>query len=444
MEQRARPATTITAKNGLTLEECTAIALKRNLELQAARFDEITKQAIHKSSSIKILPTVVFSGELSERDAPRYSFSDVLGQEGMHPNPAEGPSVRNWSTGSERSLWRYNVGLRWSLTDTALAYYVSRSSRNDRIIAHYKKVRTAQKLVGAVEAAFFRLVGLQSSVAIAKEMHSVRKRIAKDAKDLHQDQLLPVEELQKALQEAIDAEQILSKIYDDLEAQRNTLASLMGVSPDYCVDGGFYVVGCLSAPHFNVPPCKMEMTAAQNRPELFESGLKHLNSVNDWKRTIVKYFPRVTGFWKVLRDNDKFLYEKDWKEVGLLVHFDLVEWLANLKESGAARSEAAKTDKDLAAAALALTTQVRTAALRYGSSLKEVNLAERALRGHREVWQAVRARYLMQDADKLTLEAAHAEVLNGRIRTTIAVGNANAALANLKTELGTNYNEPLH
>jgi len=46
-------------------------------------------------------------------------------------------------------------------------------------------------------------------------------------------------------------------------------------------------------------------------------GLTHVNSVNDLRRTIVKFFPTITGFWRYSRDKDKFLYEKEWKEAAL-------------------------------------------------------------------------------------------------------------------------------
>ncbi|MFC1836744.1 hypothetical protein ACFL2Q_18800 [Thermodesulfobacteriota bacterium] len=85
---RARPATSVTRKSLLTLADCRAIALKNNLEFQAAQMEQLTKKAIEFSNKTKMLPHFLLSGELSERDNSYYSYSEVLGREGRAPAPA--------------------------------------------------------------------------------------------------------------------------------------------------------------------------------------------------------------------------------------------------------------------------------------------------------------------------------------------------------------------
>ena len=109
-----------------------------------------------------------------------------------------------------------------------------------------------------------------------------------------------------------------AKLRNELEKQRNILASAMGLSPDYCVDGGFYVVGSLTRPVMNMALCDLEMQAMRSRPEAFESGLTHLNSTNDLKRAIIKYLPKATTFWRVTRDKDRISLqqglERSWSD----------------------------------------------------------------------------------------------------------------------------------
>lgn len=445
---RVKPATAAVGNRKLALEDCRGIALANNLELQVARMDEFTKKAIEYSNRTKMLPHFLFTGDLSQRDNYGYAFSDVLGQEGRNPNPAAPPppgtgtGVTNYSVGHERSTWRYVLETRWSPTDAALAYYLSKSNSNDRLKAHYQRVRIAQKLVAVVDASYFRLLSLQEGLPLAEQLAASRSVVADKMKQAYKKRIAGVEEYGRASQNADRARRLLAKVRNDIERQRNILASAMAISPDYCIDGGFRVIGGLSAPYFHEPLCEMEIKAVQNRPEAFDAGLNHINSLNDLKRTIIKYFPKVSGFWRYSRDKDRFLYNKDWKEVGGAVYFDLLDWLANVSESRAARFNSVKTQREMGAVALGITSQVRAAALQYFDSMDELQSVQAVLGGAREVLRVAATRTAKDDLDRLALEEAKANVLQDMLERTRSLGEANASLAELQGAMGTNYNEP--
>ena len=348
VHHRFVPPSVVAGKRVLTLEDCRAIALANNLDLQVARIDEITKQRVLSSTRTKMLPHILFSGDLSHRDNLGFAYSDVLGQEGVQPRKdPTGTGVTSYSTGHERSTWRYILETRWSPTDAALAYYLSKSSGNDRLAAHYQKVRVAQKLIATVDGAFFRLLALQECLPLAGQLYASRSVVAVRTRTALEKKLLGVEDWNKAQQNALRGRRILSKIRVEILKQRNILASVMGISPDQCADGGFCVTGLLEPPCFSMKLCDMELSAVRNRPEAVVAGLGHLNSTNDLKRCIVKYYPKVSGFWKYARDKDKFLYNKDWKEIGFSISFDLLDWLTNVQEFRAARSNAVKTAREI-------------------------------------------------------------------------------------------------
>ncbi|MBI4963448.1 MAG: TolC family protein [Desulfomonile tiedjei] len=449
INHRVKPATTVTGKRFLTLEDCRTLALGNNLDLQAARLEELTQQAIQYSNRTRILPHFIFSGDLSERSNLRYSYSDVLGLEGAHPRYQQQnlggaqPGVTSFSTGHERSTWYYVLETRWSPTDAALAYYVTKSSANETTKSRYHKLRIAQKLVELVDSSFFRLLALQEVLPLAENLFSLRKGMLYKTEQLLQDRLGKVEEYHRAEQRTSRAKRLLGKIRNDIENERNILASAMALSPDYCIDGGFRLEGALSRPRFSSELCELEMIAVRRRPEAYEAGLAHLSSVNDLKRTIVKYFPRVTGFWRHARDKDKFLYDPAWKEVGISIYFDLVEWLANVDESKASRIKSEKTEREMSAIALGITSQVRLAALKYFDGMDELENAESSVASLRKVLHAVEARVSMQDVERLMAEEARAELLEAKIMRIRALGEANATLAALQSSMGTNYQESM-
>lgn len=442
---RFRPAEAVAGKKSLTLDDCKKIALTQNLELQLARVEEITRAAIRDSNQKKMLPHLIFSGDLGERDNLGFSYSDVIGQEGLSPRAAEAAGstgVTNFSVGHERSTWRYDLELRWSPTDTALAYFLSRSSRNDRLSAHYQRVRVAQKLVGAVEAAYYRLLTLQNLMPKGRWLKALRNRVLQETEHLFERKMKSVDEYQQVKESFLRSAQTLLTIQDNCERQRNALATAMRLSPEYRGTSGFSVAGAISAPSFRGSIAHMEITAVENRPEAVEAGLNYLNSVNDIHRTIVKFFPRISGYWKYTRDKDKFLYNKDWKEVGIRTHFDITEWLTNWDESRAARSNSVKADKEVGAVALGITSQVRQAALRYFRALRELANAEESLKISRRALETAKVRARSDDISKIQLLEVEASAMQEEIDRTLALGEANATLAELRAEMGVNYREP--
>jgi len=445
LNSRFTPAAAVTGKKFLTLEDCRGIALAKNLELQLARVEEITKAALRDSNQKKMLPHLLFTGELGERDNYGFSYSDVLGQEGRTPGTAGGigsTGVTNYSVGHERSTWRYNLEIRWSPTDTALAYYLSKSGGNDRQRAQHQRIRVAQRLIGTVESAFFRLLAFQKLLPMAVRLKNLRNTVLRETEHLYAKKMKSVEDYQLAQQDFLRSGRTLLGIQDGFERQRNILATAMRLSPEFRAECGFYVMGELAAPVFHDCIPHLEMTAVKNRPESYEAGLNYLNSINDVHRTIIKYFPKFSGYWRYTRDKDKFLYNKDWKEVGVRATFDLTEWLTNIDESKAARSNSAKVEGEVGAVALGITSQVREAALRYYRSVRELANVESSLRISRKVLETAKLRAGTDDITKLALLQAEASSLMEEIDRIQALGEGNASLAELTAAMGTNYREP--
>ncbi len=445
-ELRIKPARLVTGKRSLTAEDCRSLALSRNLDVQSARVEEMVKAAIDKGNRTKLLPHLLFFGELSERDNYGYSYSDVIGQEGRTPSPASstagGTGVTNYSVGHERSTWRYSLELNWSPTDAALAYYLAKSSGNDRTKARFQRVRVGQKLVAQVDAAFFRLLSLQRRQPLAERLAALRARVREQTEALARSKMKTPEDEYRAGQRALKAARLSSAISHEREKQRNTLASSLYLSPDQSVDGGFAAEGALDLPCFRDEIPSMEMKAIQNRPECLEAGLNLANSINDVKRTRVKYFPKVVGFRRYTRDKDQYLYNKDWKDVGVRVHYDLGEVVTNLEEALAARSSADKADLNGAAVAIGVTAQVRSAALSYFRTLREAEYAEVGLGMSRKALAYARAKAADNDLSKLALLDVEGDAIEEEIEWLRALGEAQAALAELHSAMGTNYREP--
>lgn len=441
---RIRPATTVTGKRWMSLEDCRAMALANSLDLQKARSEELAQAAMEYSNRTKLLPHFLFSSELSDRDNEAFSYSEVLGQMGVSPQPGtSGTGVNQFSTGRERPTWRYSLESRWTPTDAALAYYLTRSSRNDKRKQHYLRVRIAQRLMGVVEASYYRLLSFQKIMPLArKQVEILREASAKNEKLLDL-KLATTERYQRIKKKFIAGQGLLVSLGNEAEQQRNLLASAMQLSPEYCVDGGFYLVGEIPPPDLDECASDLELIAVNNRPEAYVAGLTHLNSINDVKRVMVKSFPRVTGFWRLTRDKDKHLYNRDWKDVGMQVYFDILQWSSDMMEYEASKKIADKTYDEIGAVALGITSEVRAASLRYRDAVVRLQTADRTLAASNEILQMFKRRAAMDAQERLALLEAQAEIINDEINAIRARGEVQAALAELKSAMGTNYSEGL-
>lgn len=442
-KHRLTPPPMVAGNRIFHLVDCRAIALSNNLDIQVARLEEITKKSIEHSNRTKLLPHLVCSGELSERDNTLYSYSDPMGFEGQAPEAGGGVGVNNWATSHERGTWRYSWETRWSPTDAALAFYVTRSSVNDTIKAHYQKVRVAQKLIGIVDSSYFRLLSLQECMPIAEELVSVCTRVAKNTERLLEKRLKPLEDYHRAKQRLIKARGILDSVRNEMEKERNNLASAMALAPGFGKDCGIRVEGKLQHPSFKGDICQMEMEAVVNRPEAYQAGLNHFNSINDLRRTIVRYFPKVTGFWRWTHDKDKYIWNKDWKDVGMYIYLDVLDWIVNRDESRAADAMVVKTQREVGAVALGITSQVRIAGLKYFEALDKLRSAEESLKSSQKVLQITQEKLQRDAVAELAVDDAKAGLLQDRIEKIRGLGEANAALAELNAVMGMNYNEPL-
>ena len=159
---RSKPASAVTGRRLLTLADCRALAVASSLEIEKVRIEEISRRAVEFSNRTRMMPHVILAGELSERDNLAFSYSEILGREGVIPQPGStGEGVNQFSTGRERGTFRYTLESRWSPTDAALAYYLTKTSRNEGDKKRFMRIRVTQRLFGVVDASFQRLLTLQ-------------------------------------------------------------------------------------------------------------------------------------------------------------------------------------------------------------------------------------------------------------------------------------------
>lgn len=410
-----------------SLEQCRQLTLRNNPDLQVEAWEQAAKQAFAYANKLKTLPRPGLAAELSNRDNLLYPY-------------AADTDTLAWSYPLEHATWRYFLELKWSPTDALQDYYLANNDCNDGMKANYQRLRVSQKLVGSVDAAFYRLLSLQECLPLAERLTKIRTSVAQEAKDLRQDRLNDLEDYLRTEEKASMARHRLTRIRVELERQKIILTSLMGLLPQNCPQG-VLVAGEMAQPAFKICTTDLEMQALTYRPEAQIEGLNRVNSINDLKRTTVKYFPKVSTFYRYGKDLGYKRADRNIDDFGLLFYLDLLDVFTNLKERSALTARRAKVEQRMGATALAIATEVRMAVLRCMEADEELQTIYASLERARKQLQFARGKAKVGVLENVAVEDAQGNVLQEEIEKIRSIGEGNARLAELQCAVGINYCE---
>lgn len=124
------------------------------------------------------------------------------------------------------------------------------------------------------------------------------------------------------------------------------------------------------------------------------------------------------------------------------MYCDLLEWVTGTHQSNAARLDAQATERKTGMVALGIASQVRVAALEYADTLAELQSAEASLNSSEEAFRSAGQKRPKDEMEKLALADLKAYMLEDTIARDRALGETNAALAELQGAMGINYSEP--
>ncbi|GEM_PF-496243 len=443
---RVRPLAV--ANNGnteLALHDCIRLALANSLDLQTALWDERVKWGKAKSSRVHMLPSLKGEYELGMRDRPAWSRSDAINQEGRFEviGPGPGTGVTNWSTSRARVARKWQVEMKWSPMDAAIARYNSRVKAYEAGYSRYQRTRVAQELLGAVDAAFHRLLALMRSLPKARALVQNRRQIVADLKSLAERALVENKEYLAEKDLLAENEQELADIYADIGRQREILAATMNVSPDTTMR----IAGrLLPLPPHNLDTRVLEPMALVNRPEAYQADVVHLKSIDEHKRQLVKLLPKADGFIGYYRDENKFLLNKNWIDGGLKVTWDLIQFTADLLESAATRDKVVLTDRERSLISIGIISEVRLNTLKAIKAMHEFRKASKLrdqarerVRIARDVEDVKQRKALRARIVQIERQKAQCQLLETELDRLTALGEVRAALADLDSTVGSNY-----
>lgn len=298
----------------ITMDEAVARALKYNLEHRLSMMERAISENMRDVKSMDLLPKVTASAGYRDRSNELASSSESLatGQQSLVP-----------SKSSERDGRTADLEMSWNILDFGLSYYEAKAAGNKALAAEERRRRVVADIARQTRAAWLAAASAEelrdevagalrdANAALAQSREAGNRRLVKplDALRYQRDLLNLVKQL-----ETLETELVKSK---------SKLAQLMNLQPGTPFrlakrTGGY------ATPAVPYRLSDLEVLAMTRRPELREESYLARNAVLETKMSLLKLFPNVKLFAGINYDDNKYLVNSHWADVGTQVSWNLM------------------------------------------------------------------------------------------------------------------------
>lgn len=420
----------------ITLEEAIARALKYNLDLRLKKMEVAVNEQLHDVSKFDMLPSLVAGAGYKERS--NYAGGDsrpLFGPQGSRPDEAMA-RTQSFSTSSELSSKLGSVEFSWNVLDFGVSYYRAKQRADEFLIAQERKRRVIQTTVHDVRYAFWRALAAQRLAGEAESLMAKAEKAIEQSRSSEQRGAMPVQTALAYQRALVDAVALLNTRRQELDFAKAELAALMS-APTSQFTLAETAEQALPALPTNL--AVLEDTALLNRPELREEDLRKRISGDETRRQLMQAFPNLSFGIGAQYDSNRLLYNNDWVESSARISWNLLRVLSAPAVKKAGERQLEVDDARRQALSMAIMTQTRIAALRYGLARSDLELAQKSLDVDSRVATVARAGVSSKAETELELVRASARAAVSKYQRAIAYANAAAAFARIQHSLGQEF-----
>jgi outer membrane protein TolC len=422
----------------LSLEEAIARALKYNLDLRLKKMETAVNGALHDAAKYDMLPNLVVGAGYADRNNYAGGTSWMFG-DASHKGATPSTAVQtpgSYSTSAEMNRKLSSVEFSWNVLDFGVSYYRAQQRADEFLISQERKRRVIQTTVHDVRFAFQRALAAQKLATEAEQVMQQAEVAIEQSRAAESRGAMPVQ-IALAYQRAlVDAVALLNLRRQELDFAKAELAALMSAPTTQFT--------LAETPEQTLQPLPtnlalLEDTALLNRPELREEDLRKRISAAETRRQLMQAFPNLTlGIGKQY-DSNSLLYNNDWVESSARVSWNLLRVLSAPAVSKAGERQQEVDDARRQALSMAVMTQTRIAALRYGLARSDLNLAQKSLEVDARVAAVAKSGVSNRAETQLELVRANARAALSKYLRAIAYANAHAAYARIQHSLGQDF-----
>lgn len=301
-------------KTPLTVDAAVSYALRHNLD---AKVKELERDILEESLSgerLKMLPALVFDGEINYRDSYDASYSDPLFSTGQ----------QDFNYSRDKSTSQYQIELSWDILNFGLAFYQQKQAMERFNMAEQRHRRVVQNLKFDVVKTYWQAVAAKKAKIMAQimiERLKVRADILKDQLKNQTVSEIPALKISVAISEMM---RDMSRYAHEFRRLKNKLATHMGLPQHREFEIADVRLDRLKLKKVSVDIPALEIEALEQRPELYEQDMEERVSIDDARVAIARAMPRSSFYYRYSYDGDSHLYEDQWYEAGIRLSFDLL------------------------------------------------------------------------------------------------------------------------
>jgi outer membrane protein TolC len=420
----------------ISLDEAIARALKYNLDLRIKKMEVALNQQLHDVSRLEMLPSLVAGAGYKDRS--NYAGGDsrpLFGAQGSRPSDADRPNS-SYSTSSELNNKLASVEFSWNVLDFGVSYYRAKQRADEFLIAQERRNRVVQTLVHDVRFAFWRSLAAQRLVTEAGEVMQRAEKAIEMSRAAETRGAMPVQVALSYQRALVDAVALLNSRRQELEFAKAELAALMSTPTAQ------FTLADMAEPTLQPLPgnlALLEDTALMNRSELREEDLRKRISGDETRRQLLSAMPNLTLGLGAQYDSNRLLYNNDWVESSTRFSWNLLRVLSAPAVMKSGERQIELDDARRQALSMAIMTQTRIAALRYGLAKGDLDLAQKSLEVDNRMAAVAQSGVTSKTETELELVRATARASVSKYQRAIAYANAQAAYARIQSSLGQNF-----
>ena len=407
----------------LTLYQATARAIKYQAEYRAKLYEEAVALGQLDVAQFDMLPRLTLNAGYSTRNNDSYGFGF-----------SNGAIAANPSTSTERTSTTNNISFTWSLLDFGLSYYRAKQLADQSLIFKERRRKAMQNLVQDVRLAWWRAEAAQRLLPQIESIIEEVEQAIERSRVIENRRLLPPLQTASLRRALLDLEQQISLRRQELAQARVELAGLIGMPPGSDVAVVTPLEGGQKALELTASMDLLETVALKNRPEISEEILKARVTESEIQKSLLGLFPTLNlNINPRNYDSNRFLVNNTWQSAGLGVAFNLVKAFSLPAVNRTAEAQKQFDESRRLATAMAVMTQTRVAAVRYGLLAHEFSVWDNATRDDDQI-----VKYLASSAEVGT--ETEFELIRAKARYMVSRINRDIVGANLEAALGRIYN----
>lgn len=412
----------------LSLEEAIARALKFNLDKRTKILEHVLALNQTKLDEYSLLPSLVAKGGYSDRS--EFSASNSKDR-GDGPPPSSG-----YSYSSDRTIFKGDLTLSWSVLDFGVSYYNARQNADRALIITERRRKVVHNLVREVQFAYWRMVAAQKlsdRVGIAIK----RGELALiDSETVEKEKLKKPSQMLRYQKRLLQNIRKLETVNQQLSSAQIELAALINIPP-----GTYFRVRVpdtdkLSIPKWKIPLDKMEMLAFHKNPDIREKLYQGRISLDDAKKSLLSLLPGIDLTGGRHSDSNSFQDVNRWFAWSNTLSLNVLKTLSIPDQVKYNEAKETLINAQRLSLRMALLAQVHIANKQYINSVSQYKRAHKMYMIDKRLSNQITKRQesdLQSMLDRISQETA---AIDSELRRYETYSNVISAIAQIHSTLG--------